>query len=234
MSSAAAGVMPFSPASARVTQTAGWKPSSPPRKSSGTFWRRSLTIATTLRSALRPASASSPTAGWAPGKPPVHWSGQTSDQGGLHRLLPKRPIPDFRFPRPDRRRWQQRGRPVGLPHVAGHSDFGRSVPPHGELTNYQEQMFYIFTDRRYNAMKPTWVSMNVASGEEAEDRIGAAIVDRWKDGALTSHLIGPATARPNNRSRTMRPNASPSRGHHRSYQTSITLTISSPWRTTTT
>ena len=59
------------------------------------------------------------------------------------------------------------------------------VPPHGELTNYQEQMFYIFADRRYNAMKPTWVSMNVASGEEAEDRIGAAIVDRWKDGALT-------------------------------------------------
>ena len=66
------------------------------------------------------------------------------------------------------------------------------IPPHGQLTDYQEQLWYIFTDRRYNAMKPTWVSMNVASGEEAEQRIGAAIVDRWKDGALTVAFNGPS------------------------------------------
>ena len=34
-------------------------------------------------------------------------------------------------------------------------------------------------------MRPTWISMNVASGEEAESRIGVAIIDRWRDGALT-------------------------------------------------
>lgn len=59
------------------------------------------------------------------------------------------------------------------------------IPPHGELTSYQEQLLYIVADGRYNAMKPTWVSMNVASTEEAQARLGAAILDRWKHNALT-------------------------------------------------
>jgi DNA replication protein DnaC len=59
------------------------------------------------------------------------------------------------------------------------------IRPHGQLSDYQEQLFYVFTEGRYNAMKPTWVSMNVDSREDAIKRIGAAIVDRWKDNALT-------------------------------------------------
>ena len=58
------------------------------------------------------------------------------------------------------------------------------ISPHGELTSYQEQLLYIVSERRYTCKKPTWVGLNVATTEEAVRRVGAAIIDRWKDGAL--------------------------------------------------
>jgi DNA replication protein DnaC len=58
------------------------------------------------------------------------------------------------------------------------------LSPHGELTPYQEQLLYIVSERRYMAMRPTWVGLNVSGPEDAVKRVGAAIIDRWKDGAL--------------------------------------------------
>ena len=58
------------------------------------------------------------------------------------------------------------------------------LPPSGTLTDYQASMFYRLIDRRYRAAVATWVTMNVVSGEEAEQRMGVAIVDRLRDGAL--------------------------------------------------
>jgi DNA replication protein DnaC len=58
------------------------------------------------------------------------------------------------------------------------------VTPHGEFTAYQEQLLYNISEGRYSKMRPTWIGMNVSGGDEAVKRVGAAVVDRWKDGAL--------------------------------------------------
>jgi len=57
-------------------------------------------------------------------------------------------------------------------------------PPFGGLTSYQASMFFRIVDRRYRDMKPTWITINVADRAEAEERIGASIVDRLGHDAL--------------------------------------------------
>lgn len=59
------------------------------------------------------------------------------------------------------------------------------LPPSGNLSEYEQQRLFQLIDRRYNEKRPTFVSMNVASGVEAEERLGAASVDRLRDGAIT-------------------------------------------------
>lgn len=59
------------------------------------------------------------------------------------------------------------------------------VPPSESLTPFQQSVLWRIVDRRYRDLRPTWVTMNVSSGEEAEKRIGAQIVDRLRDGALS-------------------------------------------------
>ena len=66
------------------------------------------------------------------------------------------------------------------------------LPPSGLLTEYQAAQLYRIIDRRYRDGKPTWASMNVASGEEAARGIGAQTVDRLRDGALTLFFSGPS------------------------------------------
>lgn len=58
------------------------------------------------------------------------------------------------------------------------------VPPSGRLSDYQATMLYHLVDERYRSMRPTWVSLNVASGTEADERLGAATVDRLRHAAL--------------------------------------------------
>jgi len=57
------------------------------------------------------------------------------------------------------------------------------VPPRGELTDYQATILWRVVDRRYRDMRPMWITLNVASGQEASARLGAGIVDRLRDGA---------------------------------------------------
>lgn len=52
------------------------------------------------------------------------------------------------------------------------------LPPTGALSDYQQRLFFGLVDARYSAMRPTWVSMNVANKTEAEIRMGAQVVDR--------------------------------------------------------
>ena len=59
------------------------------------------------------------------------------------------------------------------------------LPPTGALTEHQQAILFEIIDRRYSNARPTWVSVNVASGSEAESRLGAATVDRLRDGAMT-------------------------------------------------
>lgn len=54
----------------------------------------------------------------------------------------------------------------------------------GALSDYAAQFLYRVIDARYSALKPTWLTLNVASGKEAAKRLGPQTVDRIADGAL--------------------------------------------------
>lgn len=58
------------------------------------------------------------------------------------------------------------------------------LPPWGGLTGFQAQMLFRVIDARYRDCKPTWLTMNVASKEEADERLGVAVVDRLQQQAL--------------------------------------------------
>jgi DNA replication protein DnaC len=59
------------------------------------------------------------------------------------------------------------------------------LPPSGKLTEYQAGNVYRIVDARYCQCRPTMVSMNTASGLEAEHGMGSQVVDRLRHGALT-------------------------------------------------
>lgn len=58
------------------------------------------------------------------------------------------------------------------------------LPPWGDLTDYQASTLYRIIDARYNECKPTWCSINCGDPKDAEKRIGAATIDRLRDGAV--------------------------------------------------
>ncbi|WP_153559229.1 ATP-binding protein [Roseimaritima sediminicola] len=58
------------------------------------------------------------------------------------------------------------------------------LPPSGALSEYQQRLFFEIIDRRYSDMRPTWMTMNIENGSEAEARLGAQAVDRLCHGAL--------------------------------------------------
>jgi DNA replication protein DnaC len=59
------------------------------------------------------------------------------------------------------------------------------LPPVGALTQFQASTLLRIIDRRYSACQPTWCSLNVTSGGEADERMGSALVDRLRHGALS-------------------------------------------------
>ena len=59
------------------------------------------------------------------------------------------------------------------------------LPVAGVLSEYQAGNLYRVINGRYHQMRPTWASMNVADGSEAEKGMGCQIVDRLRHGALT-------------------------------------------------
>jgi len=66
------------------------------------------------------------------------------------------------------------------------------LPPWGPLTAFQAQTLFRVIDRRYRQEKPIWVTVNVADGAEASERIGAAVVDRLRQRALSIHCNWPS------------------------------------------
>ncbi len=58
------------------------------------------------------------------------------------------------------------------------------LPLTGSLSEFQQLSLFRIIDSRYSNLKPTWMSLNVVDGSEAEQRMGAQTVDRLKDGAL--------------------------------------------------
>jgi len=70
------------------------------------------------------------------------------------------------------------------------------VPPLGGLTPYQASVLYGIVDFRWQQRKPTWCSLNVASSLEADERLGAAIVDRLQADAVVIRCCWPSWRRP--------------------------------------
>jgi DNA replication protein DnaC len=70
------------------------------------------------------------------------------------------------------------------------------VPPGGTLTAFQAEGLYRIVDARYRAKRAIWSTINVSSGAEADQRVGSAIVDRLRDGALCLPCNWPSYRRP--------------------------------------
>jgi DNA replication protein DnaC len=66
------------------------------------------------------------------------------------------------------------------PQVLGISD---PKPPVGSPGAWDVGNLYRLLDRRYRAMKSTWVSLNANSPEEADAMLSAAVFDRLREGA---------------------------------------------------
>lgn len=58
------------------------------------------------------------------------------------------------------------------------------LPPRGLMSEFQVATLFRIVDGRYSHMRPTFVTLNVASRAEAEERMGLQIVDRLCHGAL--------------------------------------------------
>lgn len=59
------------------------------------------------------------------------------------------------------------------------------LPPRGaSITEFVADFMFRLTDGRYRRKRPTWVTENVATKEEAEQRLSPQIHDRLRDGAL--------------------------------------------------
>lgn len=58
------------------------------------------------------------------------------------------------------------------------------LPPKDGTTPYQAEVVQRIVDHRYRYLRPTWCTLNVRTGEEADERLGAAIIDRLRHGSL--------------------------------------------------
>jgi DNA replication protein DnaC len=70
------------------------------------------------------------------------------------------------------------------------------APPAGDATDFQRNAIFRLIDRRYRDLRPTWVSLNVSGGAEAENRVGAQVIDRLRDAALILPCNWPSFRRP--------------------------------------
>ncbi|MCX7429059.1 MAG: hypothetical protein NTW96_25960 [Planctomycetia bacterium] len=66
------------------------------------------------------------------------------------------------------------------------------IPPSGPVTEYQAAMMLRAIESRYNALRPVWATLNVRSAAEADQRLGAPIVDRLRDGAVCCFCSWPS------------------------------------------
>ena len=66
------------------------------------------------------------------------------------------------------------------PAVLGISD---PVNPRGDLSDWDARILAGLIDRRYRALRPTWLTMNASNETDAKNRLTPLIWDRLQDGA---------------------------------------------------
>lgn len=82
---------------------------------------------------------------------------------------------------------------IARPALAVISD---PLPPIGNLSPHQATMLYRVVQARYQAGKPTIVTVNVSSDQEADERLGVPTWDRLCDGAWKIHCNWPSFRKP--------------------------------------
>lgn len=75
------------------------------------------------------------------------------------------------------------------PQILGISD---PTPPANEPSAWDLSNLYRLIDRRYRAMRPTWITMNAKSVEDADSRLSDPVFDRLRDGAEIFHCSWPS------------------------------------------
>lgn len=70
------------------------------------------------------------------------------------------------------------------------------LPPIGNLTPHQATMLYRVVQGRYQSGKPTIVTVNVSSDQEADERLGVPTWDRLCDGAWKIQCNWPSHRKP--------------------------------------
>lgn len=75
------------------------------------------------------------------------------------------------------------------PQVLGISD---PIPAVGSPSAYNSSQLYRLVDRRYRMMRPTWVTLNSRSSEEAMEKLSAPVFDRLRDGAVILPCMWPS------------------------------------------
>lgn len=70
------------------------------------------------------------------------------------------------------------------------------IPPKGDASQYNADILMRIVDRRYRECKPTWLTLNVLDGEEAERRLASPIVDRVRHGSLCLECNWPSYRTP--------------------------------------
>lgn len=71
-------------------------------------------------------------------------------------------------------------RHLAEPQVLAVSD---PIPPVGSPTAWNVSQLYRLLDRRYRALKSTWVSVNALSADDADAKLSAPVFDRLREGA---------------------------------------------------
>ncbi len=66
------------------------------------------------------------------------------------------------------------------PAILGISD---PIPPSGKVSEWNTMQLYRLLDRRYRCLRPTWVSVNALSVEDAYEKLSAPVFDRLREGA---------------------------------------------------
>ena len=59
------------------------------------------------------------------------------------------------------------------------------LPPSGNLTEFQQAIWFRVLDGRYSNLRPTIVTVNARDGKEIDERMGAQSSDRLRDNALS-------------------------------------------------
>lgn len=70
------------------------------------------------------------------------------------------------------------------------------LPPIGNLSQHQATMLYRAIEARYAARRPTVVTVNVATDDEADSRLGVPTWDRMCDGAWKIRCAWPSYRKP--------------------------------------